>query len=73
LDREEILLQIRKLMEEKKDVSKELEGIQKQCQHKDGYDIKFYNGSNEVRRICKTCNLPIGYPTEQELKENGFI
>jgi hypothetical protein len=60
LDREEILLQIRKLMEEKKDVSKE-------------YDIKFYNGSNEVRRICKTCNLPIGYPTEQELKENGFI
>ena len=60
-------------MEDKKDVSKELEEIQKECNHKDGYDVKFMSGTNEVRRVCKTCQSVIGYPSENELKDNGFI
>ncbi len=59
-------------MEERKNVLKEVEGLQKNCPHKDGVDIKFLSGTNEVRRICKSCQAPIGYPSEQELKNNGF-
>jgi hypothetical protein len=73
LDRKEILSLIRKLMDEKKNVSKKIEGIQEGCIHKDGYDVKFIGQSNEVRRVCKTCQKIIGYPSEQELKDNGFI
>jgi len=59
-------------MDEKKDVSKELEKIQEECNHKDGYNVKFAGSTNEVRRVCKTCQKVIGYPSEQELKDNGF-
>ena len=60
-------------MDEKKDVLKEVEKIQEDCNHKDGYDVRFSNGTNEVRRVCKTCQKVIGYPSEEELKDNGFI
>lgn len=61
------------IMDKEKEVSKELREIQEGCDHKDGYDVKFLNdGSNDVRRICKTCGSIVGYPTEQELKDNGF-
>ncbi len=59
-------------MDEKKDVSKELEKIQKECPHRDGYDVKFAGASNDVRKICKTCGAVIGYPSKQDLRDNGF-
>jgi hypothetical protein len=60
-------------MDEKKNVSKEVEKIQEDCSHKDGYDVKFAGEGNEVRRVCVTCQKVIGYPSQQELKDNGFI
>jgi hypothetical protein len=72
LETNEILTLIRNLMEEKSKVSKEVEDIQKNCKHKEGNVIKFRACSNEVRRFCKTCDTLIGFPTEKELKDNGF-
>lgn len=60
-------------MDEKKDVLKEVENIQEDCNHKDGCDVKFDGFTNEVRKFCKTCQKIIGYPNTQDLKENGFI
>jgi len=59
-------------MEERKNVLKEVEELQKNCTHKEGVNIKFLPGTNVVRRICKTCQAAIGYPSIQELKDNGF-
>lgn len=60
-------------MDKEKEVSMELKEIQNNCDHKDGYNVKFLgDGSNDVRKFCKTCNLIIGYPTEEDLKNNGF-
>ena len=59
-------------MDDKKDVSKEVKKIQEDCNHKEGYDVKFIGGTNEVRQFCKICQKVIGYPSEQELRDNGF-
>lgn len=61
------------IMDKEKEVSKELKEIQNNCDHKDGYVVKFLgDGSNDVRKICKSCNSVIGYPTDQDLIDNGF-
>lgn len=60
-------------MEEKKKVTKEVEKFQNECTHKDGYVVKFLPQTNDVRRFCKICDRVIGYPSEQDLKHNGFI
>jgi hypothetical protein len=73
LDREEIINLIRKLMEEGNSILSDIEELQKLCKHNEGYDVKFEQGTNQVRRICKVCGSVIGYPSEDELKDNGFI
>jgi hypothetical protein len=73
LEREEIINLIRKLMEEGNSILSDIEELQKICKHKDGYEVKFEQGTNQVRHICKICGSVIGYPSEDELKDNGFI
>tara|TARA_R110002126_G_C10259959_1_gene482934 strand:+ start:170 stop:391 length:222 start_codon:yes stop_codon:yes gene_type:complete len=72
LETKDIIKLINELMEERKNVLKEVEELQKNCPHKEGVDIKFLPTTNSVRRICKTCQAAIGYPSIQELKDNGF-
>jgi hypothetical protein len=73
LEKKDIIRKIKMIMDKEKEVSKELKEIQDNCTHKDGYDVKFLSdGSNDVRRVCKTCGSIIGYPTDQELIDNGF-
>lgn len=59
-------------MEEEKKVLKEVKEIQKDCAHKEGYVVKFLSDTSNVRRFCGACNQVIGYPSEQELKDNNF-
>jgi ribosomal protein S27E len=73
LDREEIISLIKKLMEEGNSILSDIEQLQSVCKHNEGYDVKFNQGTNNVRCICKICGSVIGYPTEGELKDNGFI
>ena len=55
-------------MEEGNVLIKDIEELQKECKHKDGYEVRFEQGTNEVRRLCKNCGSVIGYPSEDELK-----
>lgn len=52
-----------------KSLEKELDGIQSSCPHKE-YEIK--NCQTEargfaLRRVCKTCEKEIGYPSQEEI------
>jgi hypothetical protein len=50
-----------------------IEEIQSNCRHAD-YSIK--NTSKDsaiIRRVCDTCNAVIGYPSDQELKDSGYM
>ena len=35
--------------------------------------LSLMTNGKSLRKICKNCEQIIGYPTEQELKDNGFI
>ena len=53
-------------------MKQDLKDIQSKCLHEE-YSIKFDDKGKSLRKICKKCDHIIGYPTEQELKDNGFI
>jgi RNase P subunit RPR2 len=73
LEEKDIIEKIKQLMEKAKEASKQLKEIQSNCEHKDGYEVKFIpSETNDVRRICKTCGEIIGYPNDNDLTENGF-
>ena len=49
-----------------------LKELQKTCTHHDT-TIKFHQKSNSVKKICNICQKVIGYPTEDELRDNDFL
>ena len=53
-------------------LKKEIKDIQSKCAHLE-YSLKFDGDGKSLRKICKDCEQIVGYPTEQELKDNGFI
>ena len=55
-----------------KSLKRDLKDIQSKCLHEE-YSIKFDTDGKSLRKICKNCEQIVGYPTEQELKNNGFI
>ena len=55
-----------------KSLKKNMEIIKDGCEH-NKFTIKFDSDSKSVRKICKDCEKVIGYPTEQELKDNNFL
>lgn len=63
---------IEDIKKEIKLLKKDLDQLQSLCLH-DVYDVKFDIESNAIKKICKKCEKVIGYPTDQQLKDNGFI
>lgn len=63
---------IEDIKKEIKLLKKDLDQLQSVCLH-DEYDVKFDIESNAIKKICKKCEKIIGYPTNQELKDNGYI
>ena len=55
-----------------KSLKQDLKEIQSKCLH-DECSIKFDDKGKSLRKICRDCEQIVGYPTEQELKDNGFI
>ncbi len=55
-----------------KSLTEDLRDIQSKCPHQD-YTINFDDSGKSLRKICKECEQIIGFPTEEELKDNGFI
>jgi len=61
------------------DIKKEIKSLeediikkQEDCSH-DKHSIKFDNDKKSVIRICDECNKTLGYATNTELEDNGFI
>tara|TARA_R110000824_G_scaffold28858_1_gene96521 strand:- start:322 stop:528 length:207 start_codon:yes stop_codon:yes gene_type:complete len=63
---------IEDIKKEIKLLKKDLDQLQSGCLHAED-DVKFDIESNAIKKICKKCEKVIGYPTDQELKDNGFI
>ena len=55
-----------------KSLKRDLKEIQSKCLH-DECSIKFDDKGKSLRKICRDCEQIVGYPTEQELKDNGYI
>ena len=55
-----------------KSLKNNLQDLQNTCTHPNTV-IKFHIETNSVKKICNICQKVIGYPTEDELRENDFI
>lgn len=55
-----------------KSLKTDLKDLQNTCTHIDT-TIKYHVKSNSVKKICNICQKVLGYPTDQELKDNNFI
>jgi peptidoglycan hydrolase CwlO-like protein len=55
-----------------KSLKNTLDVIQNDCQHKD-YTIKYIQEVKSPKRVCDECNKDIGYATDKELKDSGFM
>tara|TARA_R110000824_G_scaffold303769_4_gene491621 strand:+ start:3706 stop:3915 length:210 start_codon:yes stop_codon:yes gene_type:complete len=54
-----------------KSLEKKLVDIQEECKH-NGFIIKF-DSDNILRKVCNDCEKVIGFPSDQELKDNNFL
>ena len=73
MDSDETKKNVNKLKEEVNKLNSEIEEIQDSCRHPE-YSIKNTSDSSAViRRVCDECNAVIGYPTNDELKDNGYM
>lgn len=50
----------------------ELIELQNKCLHEDT-SLKYYEDRKHVLKICNDCGKIIGYPTNEELKENDYL
>jgi len=55
-----------------KSLKNTLDVIQNDCSHKD-YTIKYIQEVKSPKRVCDECNKDIGYATDKELKDSGFM
>ena len=63
---------IEDIKKEIKSLKKDLDNIQANCHHED-HSIKLDSEGKSIRKICNKCDKIIGFPTDDELKDNGFI
>tara|TARA_R110000751_G_scaffold37156_4_gene90323 strand:- start:2618 stop:2974 length:357 start_codon:yes stop_codon:yes gene_type:complete len=61
-----------KIENEIKTLKNTLDVIQGDCSHKN-YTIKYLQEVKSPKRICDKCNKDIGYATDKELKDSGFM
>jgi hypothetical protein len=56
-------------------VEEELVELRKTCKHSDYKikDINFGVGASKLRKMCKFCDKIIGFPTQKDLGDNGYI
>jgi DNA-binding protein YbaB len=59
-------MDVSKLNEKLRKIKKEIKDIQEKCPHKE-QEIKFIN-QRGVMRVCKYCELPVGWPSTDEEK-----
>jgi len=74
MESDETKKNVDKLKNEVNKLNTEIEEIQDNCKHPE-YSIK--NVSSDataaIRRVCDNCKANIGYPSNDELKKNGYM
>ena len=58
-----------------KDSEKELQELRLKCKHEATAvkDVNPESGSSSLRKVCIVCEQSIGFPTNQELKDSGYM
>jgi len=62
---------VENLKKEIKELENNINEIQSTCNH-ENTKVIFNQETKTVEKICIDCDKKIGYPTSEELKENGF-
>jgi len=73
-DSEYIKKRKNELTNEIKNSEEELKELRSACKH-EIVNIKNTNpepGSSQLRRVCECCGAELGFPSNEELKENGY-
>lgn len=73
-DNNEIKRKAEELAKKIKTSEEELIELRKMCKHSE-YEIKNINseaGSPALRRVCKQCQKELGFPSTQDLENNGY-
>ncbi len=61
-----------RIQDEIKSLKKTLSEIQSECHHTK-YTVKYIQELKTPKKICDKCDLDIGYASDQELKDSGFM
>lgn len=60
------------IKKEIKTLKEGIEEIQSNCKHPQN-TLRFSNEDKRVIKICTECDKILGFPTNEELKENGYL
>ena len=55
-------------------IKAKLKELRKMCKHSEHKikNINFGVGASELRKVCNFCDKTIGFPTQKDLKDNGY-
>ena len=58
-----------------KDSEEALKKLRKTCKHSDTVikNVELESGAFKIRKVCDLCGEYIGFPTNKELKDNGYM
>ena len=60
------------IKKEIKHLKEDIDKIQSDCEHPE-HKVLFDNESRTVIKRCSVCDKKTGFPTNDELKENGYL
>jgi len=63
---------VENIKKEIKSLKEDIEEIQSNCDHKN-HRLIFEDNEKRVVKVCINCDKRLGYPTNDELKENGYL
>ena len=72
--RDELKKKTEELSGKIKETKEELKQLRKNCKHSE-YTIKdtnFDDSRLELRKVCNFCGDTLGFPTKDDLKDNGY-
>ena len=58
--------------EDIKQLNTALTELQETCTHEETTVKNISDSVAELRKVCKTCDKELGYPTQDEIKEGGY-
>ena len=72
LSPEDVSKSVSKFKSEIVKLNEKVNEIQEECKHLE-YDVKPICGTPiQVKKICKVCQMDLGFPTKDELKKAGY-